>query len=126
MPRAVDLMGLGLPGPNAAQLGNTPITLTCTGTTQATAATIPNGQHMFIIAATAAANGAIFQTNAPIGTPMYVSCATGATLATANIYCQVGGTMNTATNGSVLIGTGKSAVLYQNATNTWISVPTSP
>ena len=126
MPKATDLMGLGLPGPTSAQLGNTPVTLTCAGTTQATAATIPNGCHMFVIAATAAANGAIFQTNAPIGTPMYFSVATGASLATAAIYCQVGGTMNTATNGSVLIATGKSAILYQNATSTWISVPTSP
>ena len=125
MPKAVDLMGLGMPGPTAGQLGNTPITLTCAGTTQATAASIPNGQHMFIIAATAAATGAIFQTNAPIGTPMWFSVATGSTLATAAIYCQVGGTMNTATNGSILIATGKSAVIYQNATNTWISILTA-
>ena len=126
MPKNVDLMGLGMPGPLAGSLGNTPTTLTCAGTTQATAATIPNGLHLFVCAATGAANGAIFSTAAPLGSPYYFTVGTGSSYATATLYCQVGGFMNTATNGSVSLATGKSCAIIQYATNSWFSIPTSP
>ena len=125
MPTVADLMGIGMPAAQAGRLGNTPTTLTCTGTTQATAASIPNGVHLFVIASTAAANGAILSTAAALGTPHWFTNGTGAGNATANIYCPVGGTMNTATNGSLLVATGKSAVFIQTAQSTWVSILTA-
>lgn len=124
MPKNTDLMGLGLPGPLAGALGNTPTAISATGTTSATAATIPNGLHAFIVTSTAAANGLIFRTDAPIGTPIYAALATGSGLATATFYPQSGGTINTTT--SLLLATGKSVSFIQLATATWVTIPTAP
>ena len=125
MPTVSDLMGIGMPAAQAGRLGNTPTTLTCTGTTQATAATIPNGVHFFICAATAAANGALFATSAALGTPHWFSNPPGASYATATIYCPVSGTMNSTSNGSLVLATGKNAVLIQTAQSAWVSILTA-
>lgn len=117
-----DLMGLGMPAPLAARLGNTPATLTSTGTTQATAATITT--HLTIVSGASDA-GAIFATGASIGTPFYVTVATGSTYATAKIYCPVSGTMNSGANGSVSLATGKTALFIQTAQSVWFSILTA-
>jgi len=122
-------MGLGMPGPLAGGLGNTPQNVTCAaGTTASGAAAILVGAHIVLLtAATAGVNSAVLSTAQSVGTPLYVKnlIASGVT---ASVYCPLvaGATMNGTTNGSVLLTTGAGCLLIQSTANQWHSIPLVP
>ena len=125
MPLVGSLMGLGMPGPLAGGLGNTPQNVTCAaGTTASGAAAILAGAHIVLLtASTAGVNSAVLSTAQSVGTPLYVEN-TIASGVTASVYCPLvtGATMNGTTNGSILLTTGQSAILIQSTANQWFAV----
>ena len=129
MPLVGSLMGLGLPGPLAGGLGNTPQSITAAATTTASGATtVQPGYHIVLITcATTTANSVVISTAAGVGTPLYVVNLLAST-GTASIYTPnvTGATMNGTTNGSVLLTTAKTCMLIQSTANQWVSFPLSP
>ena len=129
MPLVGNLMGLGLPGPLANGLGNTPQNVTCAASTTASGATtIQPGYHIVLLtAATSTANSAVLSTAQSVGTPLYVVNLV-ASAVTASVYTPnvTGATMNGTTNGSIVLTTGKTAVLIQSTANQWVSIPLAP
>lgn len=133
MPRNVDLMGLGLPGPTSNQLGITPISVTGVGATQGAATTFYGGSHLALFtAATTTACGMVFAANSAVGTPNYIVMLS-TTSVTGTVYCPASGTMNGTTNGSVVLTTGKTCVIIQTSATsaggnggTWVSFPLTP
>ena len=125
MPLVGALMGLGMPGPLAGALGNTPQNVTCAaGTTASGATTVLLGAHIVLLtASTSTANSAVLSTAASVGTPLYV-CNLIASTVTASVYTPnvTGATMNGTTNGSILLTTGQSAILVQSTANQWFAV----
>lgn len=129
MPLVTSLMGLGTPAPLAAGLGNTPQSVTCAAATTASGATLVQpGYHVVLLtAATSTANSAVLSTAQSVGTPLYVVNLT-ASAVTASVYTPnvTGATMNGTTNGSILLTTGKTAILMQSTANVWVSFPLTP
>ena len=99
-----DLMGLGLPGPLASRLGNTPTALTTTGTSSTTAALIQN--HVTQLTTAGSQTGAILPSAASLGGPFYV---TNLTSTGAVIYPPAGCSFNTSA------GTSYSMAQYNTA-----------
>ncbi len=118
-------MGLGLPGPLAGGLGNTPQNVTCAASTTASGATtVTPGYHIVLLtASTSTANSAVLSTAMGPGTPLYVVNLISSTV-TASVYTPnvTGATMNGTTNGSILLTTGQNAVLWQSTAGQWYSV----
>src|SRR5690242_19967186 len=121
-----DLMNFGMPAALAGKLGNTPQSITCAAaTTAAGATTIQPGYHVVLLtAATSTANSAVLSTAQSVGTPLYVVNLVASSV-TASVYTPnvTGATMNGTTNGSILLTTGKTAVLIQTTANVWVSFP---
>ena len=105
MSTIADLMGLGMPGPLAGRLGNTPTALTTTGTDSAHAAAIIN--HVTMLTTAGSQTGAILPTSASLGAPFYV---TNLTSTGAVIYPPSGCTFNTSAS------TSYSMAQYNTAT----------
>ena len=105
MSTIADLMGLGMPGPLAARLGNTPTALTTTGTSSTTAALIQNAVTQLTTAASQ--TGAILPAAASLGRPFYV---TNLTATGAVVYPPAGCTFNTSAS------TSYSMAQYNTAT----------
>ncbi len=119
MPTATDLMGLGMPGELAGLLGNQPQALTATGTTQAGAAAIT--AHLVTMTATGA-DGIILPITGKVGTPYYVL---NSSASTGLVYCPVGHTMNTTSNGSVSVATHLGVLCIQMSKGVWASILTA-
>ena len=118
-----DLMGLGMPGPLASRLGNTPTTLTAAASTSQTGAALIT-QHVTLVTAATGANSVIFATAASLGAVNWVTNSTGSAVALL-VYCPVSSTMNQTSNGNLSIATGKTAVFVQNAQSAWVSILTA-
>lgn len=119
MPTSQDYMGLGMPGQMAAMIGNDPVALTAAGSTQATATLITS--HLIEMTATGA-DGLILPTTPRIGTPYWVF---NSSASTGLVYCPVGHTMNTTSNGSVSVATHKGVVVIQYKRLFWMSILTA-
>jgi len=120
-----DLMGLGMPAPLAARLGNTPDVKTLAANSDQASAYVVQ-QHVTVISvATTTANSIKFATGASLGAPFYVVNNLAATV-TGVVYCPVSGTMNGTANGSVSLTTGKTAIFQQTAQSVWVSFPLAP
>lgn len=117
MPTPDDLLGLGMPPSLSGSLGNRPQTITAAGTTQAGATAMVNGSHLFEMTATGA-DGIVVSSSAPIGTPIYVF---NSSASTGLVYCALGQTMNTTSNGSVSVATHKLVVVIQYKKGAWAS-----
>lgn len=115
MPTSQDLMGFGTPSQLAAMTGNDPVALTAAGSTQATATTITS--HLVEMTATGA-DGLIMPSAAKIGTPYYIF---NSSASTGLVYCPVGHTMNTTSNGSVSVATHKAVIIIQYKRLFWSS-----
>lgn len=119
MPTQTDLAGLGMPVELAAVLGNQPVAVTAAGSTQAGATAITT--HLTAMTATGA-DGLILPSAAKIGTPYWifnVSASTGL------VYCPVGHTMNTTSNGNVSVATHLLVVCIQYSNKKWASILTA-
>ena len=120
MPSSDDLQGLGMPSPLAQVLGNQPATLTCTGTTQATAALIKTTNTELVAAGSA--TGAILNSSAPNGSPYYLFTSSSTA---ALIYPPVGEVLNGTTNGTLSLAQNKAAIIWQYKNNNWVSILTA-
>jgi hypothetical protein len=115
MPKQSDLVGAGLPPLQAAILGNEPSALTATGSAQTDAAPILS--HLVTMTATGA-DGVILPSGALVGTPYYVYNSSGST---GLVYCPVGHTLNSTSNGSLSLATHKQAIFIQVSKGVWAS-----
>lgn len=130
MALASDLMNLGLPGPIANLIGDTPSTLVTTGTTAATAAAIRSN---FVVLTTAGSQtGALLPAASasggmPGGSPSDIITVTNPTATTGIVYPEVGGTLNggTVTTGGQNLAQNKTAVFIRVAALTWVSILTA-
>ncbi len=102
------LMALGMAGPLANLVGTTPTTLTCTGTTSGTAATITS--RMVDLNAAASQTGAIFPATATLGYPGDVFLVSNDSGTTAVLYPPSGATITGAS--SVNLATAKNAIVW--------------
>lgn len=103
-----DLMAFGMAGPLANQLGTTPTTLTCTGTTSGTAATIKS--RMADLNASASQTGAIFPQTATLGYPGDMFLVSNNSGTTVVLYPPSGATITGAS--SVNLADGKNALVW--------------
>ncbi|HET9285692.1 MAG TPA: hypothetical protein VFR24_27385 [Candidatus Angelobacter sp.] len=117
MPQGDDLVGVGFSAQEADLLGNTANTLTCTGTSQATAATVKTKNTT--LSAAASQTGAILNSSAHIGSPFYFNC-TSSTAAV--VYCPVGQTLNGNINDSKTVNQNTSLIIWQASKGKWVSV----
>jgi hypothetical protein len=120
-----DLMAFGTPPRTASQIGMVPTAVSAAGTTQATAATLPLGCHLFVLASGSSDAGVVFASGTGLATINVVINSTGASYATAKIYCPVSGTMNNGSNGSLSLATGKTALFIQTSQSNWFSILTA-
>ena len=120
MPQATDLMGVGMAAQLANELGNTANALTCTGTSQATAATIKTTNTELVAASSQ--TGAILPSTAKIGTPYFVNAQASTS---AVVYVPVGQYLNSVQNDSLTVAQYKAAVLWQSKLNYWTKVLTA-
>lgn len=103
-----DLMAFGMAGPLANQIGTTPTTLTCTGTTAGTAATVKS--RMVDLNAASSQTGAIIPQTATLGYPGDMFFFSNDSGTTAVIYPPTGATI---TGGSSLsLATAKNAIVW--------------
>lgn len=114
MATADTLTGLGMPPQLANALGANPHTLTCTGTTQATAAVLRSRNTE--VSPAASQTGAIPPSTAPVMEPYFIN---NQQSTTAVIYVPVGHSLNGSLNGSVNLAQTKSIILYQYKRNNW-------
>lgn len=104
-----DLVGVGMPTEQALRLGNQPATLTCTGTTQATAKAITT--KMMILSAASSQTGAILPgTSSGV---VYFLNNTGST--TAIVYAPVGGTLGASTTAGINLPQNKAMVAWSTS-----------
>lgn len=106
-----DLMAFGMPAPLAGAIGNTPTTLTATGTAVGTAATITS--RMVDVNAAASQTGAIFPAPGTIntlGSPGDVFFVSNNSGTSAVLYPPSGATITGAS--SVTLATAKNAVVW--------------
>lgn len=114
MPQADDLAGLGVSPLVADALGNTANTLTCAGTTQATAATIKTTNTE--LSAASNQTGAVLPTTAKIGTPYYFACSSSTS---AVVYVPVGHSLAGNINDSATVAQNASLILWQYKSKNW-------
>lgn len=118
MPTQSDLVGIGMPPLQAAVLGNSANALTCTGTTQATAAAILT--HNVELTAASSQTGAALPSGALVGTPYYAACVSSTS---AVIYVPVGHSLSGTGNAGLTIAQNKAAILWQSSLKQWRAVP---
>ena len=122
MPTSDSLMGHGMPGELAGFLGNDPKTVTCAGSTQATAtrALVRNSEITG-----ASLTGVFISTNRMVGTPWYFFNA-NPTAVSVIVYAPVGDNLNGAASTTGLtLAQSKSAILFQYKKNNWASILTA-
>lgn len=111
MPTSDDLLGLGLSSPVADALGNQPTSLACTGTAQATGATIKS--TLVELVPSTSNTGAVLSANAKVGSAVY---AFNAQSTSALIYPPSGGYINNSLNFAFTLAQNKSVMLMQYKT----------
>lgn len=112
-----DLMGLGMPGPLATLLGNTPGTIAGVGTSQATGALI--NSSMAQLTTTGGATAFTFRSTTTISRLffLYNSSATSAL-----IYPQVGGTIiGLSQDAAFTLAQNKSVLFWHWNSTTWVA-----
>jgi hypothetical protein len=110
-----DLTGLGMPVQLAELVGAPVNALTCTGTSQTTAATVISRNTELV---TSASNtGAVLPTTAKIMNPYFFT--SQATATGAVVYVPVGHTLNGTINTGVAIAQFGSAIVWQYKTKNW-------
>lgn len=119
MPTADDLTGLGVPPQVASMLGNQPSNLTCTGTSQATAAKALTKN--VVLNAQSSQTGAIPSATSALGSDHYFANGTLSGATAAVVYCPVGHTLNGVLNNSVTIAQNGFTILFQSAIKVWYS-----
>ncbi len=121
MSTVADLMGLGMPGPLANRLGNTPTTIAGVGTAAATAALIQTG----VTNATTAggATAFIFNSAASLGRPFYFF---NSSATTALVYPTTGGNFNGGTTDAAFsVAQNKAAIFFRISSTAWASILTA-
>lgn len=115
MSTVADLMGLGMAGPLAGRLGNTPATQAGAGTTNTGATSI---QTSVTNATTASSQTAfIFNSGASLGRPFYFF---NSSATTALVYPPVGGNFNGgSTDASFSVAQNKMCIFIRLSTNNW-------
>lgn len=115
MSTVADLMGLGMPGPLANRLGNTPTTIAGVGTAAATAALIQTG---LTNATTSSGQTAfIFNSSASLGRPFTFFCSTATT---ALVFPPTGGNFNGgSTDASFSVAQNKTAIFTRISSTAW-------
>lgn len=111
----VDLMGVGTPKEQAARLGYNPVTLTATGTSAGTAASITS--KMTQISSASSQTGAILPQVQ--GDFFFLNCKTGSG-ASAVVYPPTGATLNNAS--SVTLAADKSMIAWSFSSTLWFYV----
>lgn len=121
MSTIADLMGLGMPGPLASRLGNTPTTIAGVGTSASGAAVIQTG---LTNATTSSGQTAfIFQSTASLGRPFFFF---NSTATTALVYPTTGGNFNGgSTDASFSVAQNKMAIFMRLSTNNWATILTA-
>ena len=110
-------MGLGIPGPLANRLGNTPSAVTCAGTTSGTATKLYNKVN--ILTAAGGATGAILPSEASLGSVWFI---TNPTSTTAVLYPSTGTTFNTSVATSLNIAQYNSVIAVRTSATTWMTI----
>jgi hypothetical protein len=118
MPTGDDLCGLGMAPSLATELGNQPNTLTCTGTSQGTAATVKT--KSVELNAQSSQTGAILPATAKIGSPYYFANGT-ISAASAVIYAPVGHYFNGTLNASTTIVQNGNSIAFQYKKGYWFT-----
>ena len=127
MPTETDLTGLGMAPSLAAELGNQPNVVTCTGTSsQAGAATIYT-KNSELSAADSSHNGAILPAAAKVGSPFFLFTSSSTS---AIVYPPVNHYLNGGTSNSLTVAQNKGAICFkykQTAAGVgyWFSILTS-
>lgn len=116
-----DLMGLGMPGPLANRLGNTPTTIAGTGTAAVGAALVQSG---LTNATTSSGQTAfIFNSAASLGRPFFFF---NSSATTALVYPPSGGNFNGGSaDASFSVAQNKLAIFIRISTNAWASILTA-
>lgn len=119
MAASFELVGTGMPPQLASLLGGDPSLLTCTGTSQATAAVVKSKNTE--LSAASSQTGAILQKGSLYNFhAFFTSSSTSAV-----VYCPVGDTLNGSSNGSLSIAQNKGAVIWQYKKGAWASILTA-
>ena len=122
MPKAEDLMGVGLSGELSTVLGNSPATVAGAGTTQGTATTILTKNSELV--PTTNQTGGILQSSALVGASYWVFNA-AATAVTGKVYAPSTHYMNGSLNGSVSIAQNQGCLVWQYKKGYWASILTA-
>jgi hypothetical protein len=123
MGKTSDLMGLGMPGPLAANLGYDDVTVVAAGTTAATATEI-GLQASFVTVDTATSQtGVKLNASTPLFKPIII---TSPDSDTAIVYPPTSGTINggTATTGGQNLAQNKTAMYIRQTAVKWVSILT--
>jgi hypothetical protein len=110
-----DLMGTGMPWPQADKVGYNPQTVAAAGTTQTNAATTTSK----LIEMTATGSDGIILGNVDQGTPCFVYNSSGSN---GTVYVPVGHTLNNSLNGSLVVASHKMAMFVQYKNKFWGSI----
>lgn len=120
MATTADLMGLGMPGPLAAIIGNTPTAVTGIGTSQASGAVL---RSMTSCVTSGGATAYTISANASISRLFFVF---NGSSTTALIYPPVGGAIGGgATDAAFSLAQGKSVIIWRFSTNVFPAVLTA-
>ncbi len=117
MSTPVDLMGVGMPAALANRLGNAVISVTLTGTSAGTAATLQGG-HVYVVSAASSQTGGIIDSALSIGQSIVI-VPTASTSAV--IYPPSGAAFNTSVGSSLTLAQYKNAIVTR-LTSTLFSV----
>src|SRR5262245_10972694 len=117
---STDLMGLGMPPDLALALSDVANTLTCTGTTQATAAAVKS--KITELSAASSQTGARLPATAKVGEVYYFFCSSSTT---AVVYCPVGDNMNSSANGSANVAQNKGLIAWMYKQDNWATILTA-
>ena len=116
-----DLMGLGMPGPLASRIGNSPITITAVGTAAVGAAAIQSS--LSILTTAGGATAVILPSGASLGRVFWVFCNTATT---ALVFPHTGGNFNNGTtDASFSLAQNKTAGFIRISSTVWVSVLTA-
>ena len=124
MASTADLVGLGMPGPQATFLGYTPTAITAAGTSSTTATEIGKDVGFVVITTASSQTGVRLHASTPIGRPIFFSCPTSDS---AVIFPPASGQINggTATTGGLTLAQNKVALFIRQTTTLWLSILTA-
>ena len=115
-----DLMGLGMPPGQAAQVGFTPSAVTTTGTTSGGAYALDPSQDLISLTTAGSQTGAILSTNTRLGDVIVVN---NSTATTGVMYPSSGATINGGS--SYNVAQNKTALIVRYSTTLYFAILTS-